>query len=226
MLGTVIGTLLPEMHFWDGVVYGTSSELHTGGSCLMHLTCAWCHILLKHWPNDSLFPPIPVMCSIEVPHFLCFLLIQTYSSPWIRHPATGLFFADTHSHFSTYVHPTCSPTHQCPTALIAPKSRFSQGVWFQEGFRHCWTTPGCWALLGKAQHIFCWIQPMSILPHWTTFPHPHPWDWNCLSMLLTAAPSFGSTSPHQCLPATQSTAVQTHTFGVGLKFPRAHSYGL
>lgn len=44
--------------------------------------------------------------------------------------------------------------------------------------------------------------------------------------LLAATPSFGSTSSHPCLPGTKSTTVQTHSFGAGLKFPRAHSYGL
>lgn len=48
MLGVVMDAApAPELHFWDAAGDRTSSELQTGRSCLMHFTCAYCHILLK-----------------------------------------------------------------------------------------------------------------------------------------------------------------------------------
>lgn len=170
------------------------------------------------------------MCSAELPHFLCSSLIQALFPQELDIPLPACFFPDTHTHFSTtwsFLLPTaCPPTHQYPTAPVAPKAGLCQRIQCWEGFRSCWATPSCRALPGKARCIFCWIRPTSILPRRTTLPRPRPGARAARLELLAAAPSFGRTSPHRCLPGTKSATVQTHSFGVGLKFPRAHSYGL
>lgn len=116
----------PELHFWDAAGDRTSSELQTGRSCLMHFTCAYCHILLKQWPNDTLFLPLPVVCSAELPRFLCSSLAQA-PFPRIRHPATSLFYPDTHTHFSGNV--VLSTSHCLPSYTPVSNCTHSSQVW-------------------------------------------------------------------------------------------------
>lgn len=127
---------------------------------------------------------------------------------WLKHWLNvSLFLPLPALHSAKLLHFLCSSLIQalffCSFSLQASivQSGISQAIWCQEPFG--WCQPAEHTQV-KAQCMLCWVEPMHILPFRTTLSCPYPRDGTACWDLLMAAPSFGITSAHQCLPGTYS----------------------